>query len=91
VALLLANNTPCVKSTKSSPNSELTARHIVRNGTIADRDDIKVLGPAIKMSGLRGDEIPPHVPGLGEHTAEVLQRLGISANELDALRHDGIV
>jgi crotonobetainyl-CoA:carnitine CoA-transferase CaiB-like acyl-CoA transferase len=70
---------------------ELPARHIVRDGTMGDHDDIKVLGSAIKMSGLRGDEISPHVPELGEHTAEVLQGLGISTDELDTLRRDGIV
>ena len=94
VALLLANKIPCAPVREIDEvvaDPELAARHIVRNGTIADHDDIKVLGSAIKMSGLRGDEIPPRVPDLGEHTAEVLQRLGISADELDALRHDGIV
>jgi crotonobetainyl-CoA:carnitine CoA-transferase CaiB-like acyl-CoA transferase len=70
---------------------ELAERHVVRDGTIGDHDDIKVLGSAIKMSGLRGDEIQPHVPDLGEHTAEILERLGISAEELEALRRDGIV
>jgi formyl-CoA transferase len=94
VALLLANNIPCApvrEIDEVAADPELPARHVVRNGTIADHDDIKVLGSAIKMSGLRGDEIPPHVPELGEHTAEVLQRLGISTDELDALRRDGIV
>lgn len=94
VTLLIANSIPCaplreIDEVASDP--ELPERHVVRNGTIADYDDIKVLGSAIKMSGLRGDEIPPHVPELGEHTAEVLERLGISADELDALRRDGIV
>jgi crotonobetainyl-CoA:carnitine CoA-transferase CaiB-like acyl-CoA transferase len=94
VALLLAHNIPCApvrEIDEVAADPELPARHVVRNGAIADHDDIKVLGSAIKMSGLRGDEIPPHVPDLGEHTAEVLQRLGISADELDALRRDGIV
>ena len=70
---------------------ELAERNVMRNGTIGEHDDIKVLGSAIKMSGLRGDEIPPHVPDLGEHTAEVLQGLGIAADELDALRRDGVI
>ena len=94
VALLLANNIPCApvrEIDEVAADPELPARHVVRNGTITDHDDIKVLGSAIKMSGLRGDEIPPRVPDLGEHTAEVLQRLGISTDELDALRRDGIV
>ena len=94
VELLLANNIPCapvreVDEVVADP--ELAERHVVRDGTIGDHDDIKVLGSAIKMSGLRGDEIPPHVPDLGEHTAEILGRLGISADELDALRHDGVI
>jgi len=94
VALLFAHNIPCapVREIDEVANDpELPARHIVRDGTIGAHDDIKVLGSAIKMSGLRGDEIPPHVPELGEHTAEVLQALGISTDELDALRRDGIV
>jgi CoA:oxalate CoA-transferase len=94
VALLLANNIPCApvrEIDEVAGDPELPKRHVVRNGTIADFDDIKVLGSAIKMSGLRGDEIPPRVPELGEHTAEVLERLGIYADELDALRRDGIV
>ena len=94
VTLLIANNIPCApvrEIDEVAADPELAERHVVRSGTIADYDDIKVLGSAIKMSGLRGDEIPPHVPELGEHTAEILQRLGISADELEALRRDGIV
>ena len=94
VTLLIENSVPCapvreIDEVASDP--ELAERHVVRDGTIADHDDIKVLGSAIKMSGLRGDEIPPHVPELGEHTAEVLARLGISADELDSLHRDGVV
>ncbi len=94
VALLLANNIPCApvrEIEEVAADPELPERHIVRNGTIADYDDVKVLGSAIKMSGLRGDEILPHVPELGEHTAEVLDRLGIAGDELEALRRDGIL
>ena len=94
VALLLAHNIPCApvrEIDEVAADPELPARHIVRDGTMGDHDDIKVLGSAIKMSGLRGDEIPPHVPELGKHTAEVLQGLGISADELETLRRDGII
>jgi CoA:oxalate CoA-transferase len=94
VALLLTHNIPCApvrEIDEVAADPELPARNLVRDGTIADHDDIKVLGSAIKMSGLNGDEIPPHVPELGEHTSEVLQRLGISADQLDALRRDGII
>jgi CoA:oxalate CoA-transferase len=94
VRLLIANSIPCApvrEIDEVAADPELAQRHVVRDGNIADHDDIKVLGSAIKMSGLRGDEVPPHVPELGEHTAEVLQRVGVSADELEALRRDGIV
>jgi crotonobetainyl-CoA:carnitine CoA-transferase CaiB-like acyl-CoA transferase len=94
IGLLLANNIPCApvrEIAEVAADPELPARHLVRVGTIADHGDIKVLGSAIKMSGLIGNEIPPHVPELGEHTAEVLQRLGISADQLEALHRDGII
>ena len=94
VRLLIANSIPCApvrEINEVAADPELPARHVIRNGTIAEHDDIKVLGSAIKMSGLRGDEIAPHVPELGEDTAEVLQRLGISADELDTLRRDGVI
>ena len=94
VRLLLDNKIPCApvrEIDEVAADAELTERHVVRNGTIADYEDIKVLGSAIKMSGLRGDEIPPHVPDLGEHTIEVLQRLGVSKDELEELRRDGVV
>jgi CoA:oxalate CoA-transferase len=94
VRLLIANSIPCApvrEIDEVAADPELAQRHMVRDGTIADHDDIKVLGSAIKMSGVRGDEVPPHVPELGEHTAEVLQRLGVSTDELEALRRDGIV
>lgn len=94
VRLLLTSSIPCApvrEIDEVAADPGLPERHVVRNGTIADHDDIKVLGSAIKMSGLRGDEIPPHVPDLGEHTSEVLRRLGISADELDTLRRDGVI
>jgi CoA:oxalate CoA-transferase len=94
VRLLLANQIPCApvrEIEEVAADPELPERYVVRNGAIGDHDDIKVLGSAIKMSGLRGDEISPHVPELGEHTAEVLQRLGISPDEVVKLRRDGVV
>jgi crotonobetainyl-CoA:carnitine CoA-transferase CaiB-like acyl-CoA transferase len=94
VRLLIANSIPCApvrEVDEVAGDPELSERHVVRSGTIAEHEDIKVLGSAIKMSGLRGDEIPPHVPELGEHTAEVLRRLGISADELETLHRDGVV
>lgn len=50
-----------------------------------------MLGSAIKMSDMRGDEISPKVPELGEHTGEVLGRIGIGLAELEELRTAGVV
>ena len=94
VTLLIEDSVPCapvreIDEVAADPENAL--RHVVRDGDIGDYDDIKVLGSAIKMSGLRGDEVAPHVPELGENTGEVLERLGISADEIDVLRRDGVV
>ncbi len=93
IMLLLDHDIPCApvrEVNEVAADPELSERHLVRNGTIAGHDDIKVLGSAIKMTGLRGDEIQAHVPVLGEHTAEVLQGLGLSEDEIDGLCRDGI-
>jgi crotonobetainyl-CoA:carnitine CoA-transferase CaiB-like acyl-CoA transferase len=69
----------------------LEARGLVRTTEFGGYDQVKVLGSAIKMSGMRGDEVPPKVPELGEHTAEVLGRIGIGSAQLEELRKAGVV
>lgn len=94
VKLLIAHNIPCApvrEIEEVATDPELAERHVVRNGSVAEHEDIKVLGSAIKMSGLRGDEIPPHVPDLGENTEEILRGLGVSVDEIAVLRRDGVV
>jgi crotonobetainyl-CoA:carnitine CoA-transferase CaiB-like acyl-CoA transferase len=44
----------------------------------------KALNPPFRMSGA-ATEVGPRVPGLGEHTAEVLSAVGFSAGEIAAL------
>jgi len=49
-----------------------------------------VVGSPVRIDGERADsDLPP--PTLGEHTAEVLQELGISPAEIARLRSEGIV
>jgi formyl-CoA transferase len=49
-----------------------------------------LVGSPLRLDGDRADsELPP--PRLGEHTAEILQGLGISAEELQRLKSAGIV
>jgi len=94
VELLLANNIPCApvrEIEEVAHDPELETRGLVRTTEFGGYDRVKVLGSAIKMSGVRGDEIPPKVPELGEHTAEVLGRIGIGPADLDQLRKGGVV
>jgi crotonobetainyl-CoA:carnitine CoA-transferase CaiB-like acyl-CoA transferase len=49
-----------------------------------------LVGSPVRIDGERADsDLPP--PALGEHTADVLQDLGISSDELARLRAGGIV
>jgi len=94
VALLLENNIPCApvrEIEEVAHDPELEARGLVRTTDFAGYSRAKVLGSAIKMSGTRGDEVPPEIPELGEHTAEVLERVGISPVEVENLRRAGVI
>jgi crotonobetainyl-CoA:carnitine CoA-transferase CaiB-like acyl-CoA transferase len=49
-----------------------------------------VVGSPVRIDGARADsDLPP--PTLGEHTAEVLQELGIAPAEIARLRSEAIV
>jgi crotonobetainyl-CoA:carnitine CoA-transferase CaiB-like acyl-CoA transferase len=47
-------------------------------------------GPPLKLSGLQGGAKIP-APGLGEHTAAVLQELGVDDQEFQRLRATGVI
>ena len=93
VDLLIRHGVPCApvrKIGEVASDPELERRGLVRNGTFGDRE-VKVLGSAVKLSGVRGDETSAHVSGLGEDTAEVLAKIGIGADEIERLRRDGVI
>jgi CoA:oxalate CoA-transferase len=94
VALLLQHNIPCApvrEIEEVAHDPELEARGLIRTTEFAGFDRAKVLGSAIKMSGTSGDEVTPKIPQLGEHTGEVLGRIGIGPSELEDLRAAGVV
>lgn len=51
---------------------------------------LPVIGCPVKVSGC-SSALGTEAPGLGEHTREILGETGYSAEEIDALRADGIV
>ncbi|MGN6850276.1 MAG: CaiB/BaiF CoA transferase family protein [Sphingomicrobium sp.] len=60
-------------------------RQVVR--TIAG---IPMVGSPIRFDGERADsDLPP--PALGEHTPEILERIGVTSQERDAMRAKGII
>ncbi len=94
VEILIANDIPCapVRTIDEVANDpDLERRKLIRTANYPDRGEVKVLGSAIKLSGTTGEETSARPPALGEHTAEVLGRIGISSRELEDLRKEGAV
>jgi crotonobetainyl-CoA:carnitine CoA-transferase CaiB-like acyl-CoA transferase len=94
VEILIAKDIPCapVRTIDEVANDpDLERRKLIRTANYPDRGEVKVLGSAIKLSGTTGDETSARPPALGEHTAEVLGRIGISSRELEELRKQGAV
>ncbi|MGI8612327.1 MAG: CaiB/BaiF CoA transferase family protein [Sphingomicrobium sp.] len=67
--------------------ADVQAQHRAMVRTIGG---VPLVGSPVRIDGKRCDsERPP--PGLGEHTVEVLSELGVSGDELDRLKADGVV
>jgi CoA:oxalate CoA-transferase len=93
VETLIANGIPCAPVrpiAEVAADPELAQRGLVRDGEF-DGQPIKVLGSAIKLSGLGFDEGPTKVSQLGQDTSEVLRGLGVGESELELLRRDGVI
>jgi formyl-CoA transferase len=93
VDALIANGIPCAPVrtiAEVAADPELSRRGLVRDGEF-DGQSIKVLGSAIKLTGLDTDEGPTRVSQLGQETDEVLAGLGILETELQTLRRDGVI
>ena len=67
--------------------ADVQARHRAMVRTISG---VPLVGSPVRIDGARADaDLPP--PALGEHTRELLDELGVAANEIDRLRAGGIV
>jgi CoA:oxalate CoA-transferase len=93
VETLIAHGIPCAPVrpiTEVAADPELVQRGLIRDGQFEGKP-IKVLGSAIKLSGMAPDEGPTTVAQLGHDTADVLAGLGIGESELQALCRDGVI
>ena len=67
--------------------SDVQAQH---RGMVRNLAGMPLVGSPVRMDGARADcDLPP--PRLGEHTGEVLQSLGVAADEAERLRAAGVV
>lgn len=67
--------------------ADVQAQHRQMVKTIAG---VPVVGSPVRIDGTRADaDLPP--PGLGQHTAEVLEGLGLSSAEVARFKLDGVV
>jgi len=93
VELLIPHGIPCAPVrpiAEVAADPELVQRGLVRDGQFDGRP-IKVLGSAIKLSGVKSGQDHTRVSQLGEDTAEVLGRIGIGEGELQSLHRDGVI
>lgn len=93
VTILIANGIPCAPVrtiAEVAADPELSRRGLVRDGEF-DEQSIKILGSAIKLSGLHAEQGPNRVSQLGQETEEVLGGLGIAESELQTLRRDQVI
>jgi crotonobetainyl-CoA:carnitine CoA-transferase CaiB-like acyl-CoA transferase len=93
VETLIAHGIPCAPVrpiTEVAADPELAQRGLIRDGEFDGRP-IKVLGSAIKLSGVGADESPTRVSQLGQDTVDVLRGIGIGEAELQSLRRDRII
>ena len=93
VETLTGHGIPCAPVraiTEVAADPELAQRGLVRDGEF-DGQPVKVLGSAIKLSGMDTADGPTMVSQLGQDTAAVLSALGIDESEMQSLRREGVI
>jgi crotonobetainyl-CoA:carnitine CoA-transferase CaiB-like acyl-CoA transferase len=93
VARLSAEGVPCTSVNsidKVVKDEQVAARDMIVEIEHPTAGKIRMAGLPVKLSENPGN-IRRHAPLLGEHTAEVLRELGLSAQRIAALLEQGIV
>jgi formyl-CoA transferase len=93
LALLEANDIPCGPINDYAQvfdDPQVVARDMVVETDHPTLGSLKTLGSPIKMSATPPD-VSRRGPMLGEHTDEVLEEAGLTADEISALRQSGAV
>ncbi|HTY56785.1 MAG TPA: CoA transferase [Candidatus Binataceae bacterium] len=93
ISLLAIDGIPCapvrsVEEVASDP--ETASRGLLRDSEFPDKGAIKVLGSPLKLSASE-DMMHSRPPLLGQHTIEVLGEVGISGDEIEKLRSEGVI
>jgi crotonobetainyl-CoA:carnitine CoA-transferase CaiB-like acyl-CoA transferase len=93
LALLEANDIPCGPINDYAQvfaDPQVLARGMVVDGEHPTLGRVKSLGSPIKMSATPAD-VTRRAPLFGEHTTQVLEQAGYTADEIAALRHAGAI
>ena len=69
---------------------QVVANELVDEFTHANEGKVRMVGPYARFSGTPLPHAPPS-PALGQHTAEILEWLGYTADEVERLRQDRTV
>jgi crotonobetainyl-CoA:carnitine CoA-transferase CaiB-like acyl-CoA transferase len=94
VRILLEYGVPCapVRSiAEVVADPETKRRRMLLDSSFPTRGPIQVIGSPIKLSDIDSSHPPVPPPALSQHTAEVLQTIGIEIAELEQLRSEGVI
>ena len=69
---------------------QVVANDLVDEFTHVQEGKVRMVGPYARFSGTPLPHAPPS-PGLGQHTADILQWLGYTPDDIDRLRDDRAV
>jgi crotonobetainyl-CoA:carnitine CoA-transferase CaiB-like acyl-CoA transferase len=81
---------PCLTYEEVCAHPQLEANDMIYTTTHPTRGDMKMLGVPVKLEKTPGQPQGPS-PMLGQHTEEVLTRLGYSAGDISALEAEGVI